>query len=55
MTQSNQIKADADVKRALKLFQGKVISDQERDTYINALHQQRRMSKPGKPRSDRPR
>src|SRR4029077_16528909 len=33
---SNQIKADADVKRALKLSQGKVISDQERDTYINS-------------------
>jgi RND family efflux transporter MFP subunit len=36
VAQSNQIKADADVKRALKLFQGKVISDQERDTYLNA-------------------
>ena len=24
------------MKRALKLFQGKVISDQERDTYINS-------------------
>ena len=36
VAQSNQIKADADVKRALKLFKGKVISDQERDTYINA-------------------
>src|SRR5437764_15185373 len=33
VAQSNQTKADADVKRALKLFQGKVISDQERDTY----------------------
>src|SRR4029453_8354820 len=33
---SNQAKADADVKRALKLFQEKVISDQERDTYINS-------------------
>src|SRR6266550_6740345 len=30
VAQSNQTKADADVKRALKLFQGKVISDQER-------------------------
>jgi membrane fusion protein (multidrug efflux system) len=36
VAQSNQTKADADVKRALKLFQGKVISDQERDTYINS-------------------
>src|SRR5213080_3241617 len=29
VAQSNQTKADADVKRAMKLFQGKVISDQE--------------------------
>jgi RND family efflux transporter MFP subunit len=36
VAQSNQIKADADVKRAIKLFQEKVISDQERDTYINS-------------------
>jgi RND family efflux transporter MFP subunit len=36
VAQSNQIKADADVKRAIKLFNDKVISDQERDTYINA-------------------
>jgi membrane fusion protein (multidrug efflux system) len=36
VAQSNQTKADADVKRALKLFQQKVISDQERDTYINS-------------------
>jgi membrane fusion protein (multidrug efflux system) len=36
VAQSNQIKADADVKRALKLFQQKVLSDQERDTYINS-------------------
>jgi membrane fusion protein (multidrug efflux system) len=36
VAQSNQTKADADVKRAIKLFQGKVISDQERDTYINS-------------------
>ncbi len=36
VAQSNQTKAEADVKRALKLFQGKVISDQERDTYINS-------------------
>jgi len=36
VAQSNQAKADADVKRALKLFQEKVISDQERDTYINS-------------------
>lgn len=38
VAQSNQIKADADVKRAIKLFQEKVISDQERDTYINAAN-----------------
>src|SRR5438309_7319478 len=31
VAQSNQTKAEVDVKRALKLFQGKVISDQERD------------------------
>src|SRR5215467_6647970 len=36
VAQSNRTKADADVKRALKLFQEKVISDQERDTYINS-------------------
>jgi membrane fusion protein (multidrug efflux system) len=36
VAQSNQTKADADVKRAIKLFQEKVISDQERDTFINA-------------------
>jgi membrane fusion protein (multidrug efflux system) len=36
VAQSNQIKADADVKRAMDLFRNKVISDQERDTYINA-------------------
>jgi membrane fusion protein (multidrug efflux system) len=36
VAQSNQIKADADVKRALNLFREKVISDQERDTYINS-------------------
>jgi membrane fusion protein, multidrug efflux system len=36
VAQSNQAKADADVKRAVKLFQQKVISDQERDTYINS-------------------
>jgi membrane fusion protein (multidrug efflux system) len=36
VAQSNQIKADADVKRAMNLFKDKVISDQERDTYINA-------------------
>ena len=36
VAQSNQTKADADVKRAVKLFQEKVISDQERDTYINS-------------------
>ena len=38
VAQSNQTKADADVKRATKLFQEKVISDQERDTYINAAN-----------------
>jgi multidrug efflux pump subunit AcrA (membrane-fusion protein) len=38
VAQSNQTKADADVKRAIKLFQEKVISDQERDTYINAAN-----------------
>jgi membrane fusion protein, multidrug efflux system len=36
VAQSNQIKGDADVKRAMKLFNEKVISDQERDTYINS-------------------
>jgi RND family efflux transporter MFP subunit len=36
VAQSNQIKADADVKRAMNLFKEKVISDQERDTYINS-------------------
>ena len=36
VAQSNQTKADADVKRAVNLFKNKVISDQERDTYINA-------------------
>src|SRR6516165_4525070 len=36
VAQSNQTKADADVKRALNLFREKVISDQERDTYINS-------------------
>ena len=36
VAQSNRTKADADVKRAIKLFQEKVISDQERDTYINS-------------------
>jgi membrane fusion protein (multidrug efflux system) len=36
VAQSNQTKADADVKRALNLFKEKVISDQERDTYINS-------------------
>ena len=36
VAQSNQIKADADVKRAMDLFRNKVISDQERDAYINA-------------------
>jgi RND family efflux transporter MFP subunit len=36
VAQSNQTKADADVKRAIKLFQEKVISDQERDTYTNS-------------------
>jgi RND family efflux transporter MFP subunit len=36
VAQANQIKADADIKRALDLFEKKVISAQERDTYINA-------------------
>ena len=36
VAQSNRTKADADVKRAIKLFQEKVISDQERDTSINS-------------------
>jgi RND family efflux transporter MFP subunit len=36
VAQSNQTKADADVKRAMNLFREKVISDQERDTYINS-------------------
>ena len=34
--QANQIKADADKRRAIDLFQKKVISDQERDTAIAA-------------------
>jgi RND family efflux transporter MFP subunit len=34
--QANQIKADADKKRAIDLFKKKVISDQERDTAIAA-------------------
>jgi membrane fusion protein, multidrug efflux system len=38
VAQSNQTKADADVKRATKLFQEKVISDQERDTYTNSAN-----------------
>src|SRR5437763_3141870 len=33
---ANQVKADADEKRALDLFKKKVISDQERDTAIAA-------------------
>ena len=33
---ANQVKSKADVQRAIKLFEGKVISDQERDTSINA-------------------
>src|SRR6201987_3191056 len=34
--QANQVKSDADEKRALDLFNKKVISDQERDTAIAA-------------------
>ena len=34
--QANQVKADADEKRAIDLFKKKVISDQERDTAIAA-------------------
>src|ERR1700746_2848970 len=34
--QANQIKAGADKKRAVDLFQKKVISDQERDTFFAA-------------------
>jgi len=37
VAQSNRTKADADVKRALKLFQEKVISDQERDSHTSGL------------------
>ena len=33
---ANQVKADADEKRAMDLFKKKVISDQERDTAIAA-------------------
>jgi membrane fusion protein (multidrug efflux system) len=33
---ANRVKSEADVKRGLQLFQQKVISAQERDTYINA-------------------
>jgi membrane fusion protein (multidrug efflux system) len=36
IAQANYRKADADVKRAMNLFKEKVISDQERDTYINS-------------------
>src|SRR5689334_20721371 len=36
IAQANFTKADADVKRAMNLFRQKVISDQERDTYINS-------------------
>jgi membrane fusion protein, multidrug efflux system len=36
IAQANFTKADADVKRAMNLFREKVISDQERDTYINS-------------------
>lgn len=36
IAQANYTKADADVKRAMNLFREKVISDQERDTYINS-------------------
>ena len=38
IAQANFTKADADVKRAMNLFREKVISDQERDTYINAAN-----------------
>jgi len=34
--QANEVKADADKKRAIDLFQKKVISDQERDTAVAA-------------------
>src|SRR5215469_15596271 len=34
--QANQVKSDADEKRAIDLFKKKVISDQERDTAIAA-------------------
>src|ERR1700726_139081 len=34
--QANQVKADADKKRAIDLFNKKVISDQERDTAVAA-------------------
>src|SRR5215475_9355004 len=34
--QANQVKAEADKKRAIDLFNKKVISDQERDTFIAA-------------------
>lgn len=36
VAQSNEIKADIDVKRAVNLFNQRAISTQERDTYINA-------------------
>ncbi|HEV2718294.1 MAG TPA: efflux RND transporter periplasmic adaptor subunit [Terriglobales bacterium] len=38
IAQANYTKADADVKRAMNLFKQKVISDQERDTYINSAN-----------------
>ena len=38
---ANQVKADADEKRALDLFKKKVISDQERDTAIAAAQSSR--------------
>ena len=38
---ANQVKADADEKRAMDLFKKKVISDQERDTAIAAAESSR--------------
>ena len=38
---ANQVKADADEKRAMDLFNKKVTSDQERDTAIAAAHASR--------------
>ena len=54
VAQSNQTKADADVKRALKLFQEK--SSAIRNAILTSILRRRRRltCKPRKPRSDKP-